>query len=416
MKVEYDWVVVGSGAAGIAIAEMLSRAGLSVLLVEKNQTLASETTKIFHEWLHTGALYTLVPDRLKTTRYLLGAIDDLLEYYSGNVRMNLAPSDSGLDVRGSGWFNDDRIVYRYRARPLNPVWGLAVARARWLVREIKAHDWLRRRAGSLHDGARFSLPRMLPQYPTRMSGFQDVVSPDVTINSRVLLSDLLTAFSAAGGRVETGVDVERIVDEAGVVTTIAADRRYTSRHVAICCADGLSRFTQAPLKISYAPMFVAGGIPPGTPSFVELDYYVKRCINLITKGNGLGLAAGISVSSRNDVQGYLDYCIKMHRERNPSIEVLGSYVGLKKELVGRGQNRNYLYHIHDLSANVYGVVLGKFTLMFSLAPELFRRVYRRNPPRLSMTAVQEQPPQFPGLSNAEWVDVVQRGGMHRGDD
>ena len=86
---EYDWIVVGGGINGISIAEILSRESKSVLLLEKNDFLASETSKIFHEWLHTGALYTLVPDRQRTLKYMIGAIDDLLEYYSGFSKMNL---------------------------------------------------------------------------------------------------------------------------------------------------------------------------------------------------------------------------------------------------------------------------------------------------------------------------------------
>ena len=74
---DFDWIGIGGGAAGISIVEMLSRFGLKTLIVEKNISLASETTRIFHEWLHSGSFYTLVPERLRTTRYLLGTIDDL---------------------------------------------------------------------------------------------------------------------------------------------------------------------------------------------------------------------------------------------------------------------------------------------------------------------------------------------------
>ena len=78
---KYEWAVVGGGIAGISIAEILTRQGHSCILIEKNNTLASETTREFHEWLHTGALYTLIPDKLFTLKFIVGAIDDLLEYY-----------------------------------------------------------------------------------------------------------------------------------------------------------------------------------------------------------------------------------------------------------------------------------------------------------------------------------------------
>ena len=48
---KYDWIIVGGGISGITTAEILTREGFSVLLLEKNNTLALETTKVFHEWL-----------------------------------------------------------------------------------------------------------------------------------------------------------------------------------------------------------------------------------------------------------------------------------------------------------------------------------------------------------------------------
>ena len=70
---KYDWIVVGGGISGITIAEILCRDGKSVLLLEKNKQLSSETSKVFHEWMHSGSLYSLAPGKLLTLRYLLGA-------------------------------------------------------------------------------------------------------------------------------------------------------------------------------------------------------------------------------------------------------------------------------------------------------------------------------------------------------
>ena len=44
----YDWIVIGGGISGIAISEILSREGKAVLLLEKNEKLASETIKTFN--------------------------------------------------------------------------------------------------------------------------------------------------------------------------------------------------------------------------------------------------------------------------------------------------------------------------------------------------------------------------------
>jgi len=71
---QYEWAIIGGGIAGIALSEILVREGHSVVLIEKNQKLASETTRDFHEWMHTGSLYTLIPDKLTTLKYLLGVL------------------------------------------------------------------------------------------------------------------------------------------------------------------------------------------------------------------------------------------------------------------------------------------------------------------------------------------------------
>ena len=85
-KEKYNWIVVGGGISGISVAEILCRGGESVLLIEKNEQLSSETSKVFHEWLHSGSLYSLAPDRLLTLRYLLGATDDLFEKLAAVIR------------------------------------------------------------------------------------------------------------------------------------------------------------------------------------------------------------------------------------------------------------------------------------------------------------------------------------------
>ena len=76
----FDWIIAGGGIAGISLAEILTREGHSVALIEKKDKLASVTTREFHEWVHTGSLYTLVKDEMKTLKYILGSLDDMLSF------------------------------------------------------------------------------------------------------------------------------------------------------------------------------------------------------------------------------------------------------------------------------------------------------------------------------------------------
>ena len=149
----FDWIIVGGGVAGISLCEILSREGHSVALIEKNNKLASETTREFHEWVHTGSLYTLERNKMETLKYVLGSLDDLLEFYSSYSKMNLKPSDQGLKITETekGWFNPNYINFKYRIknRKFLLPWLLNVSRSITLINRIRKHDWLRRRAGIL---------------------------------------------------------------------------------------------------------------------------------------------------------------------------------------------------------------------------------------------------------------------------
>ena len=62
-------------------------------------------------------------------------------------------------------------------------------------------------------------------------------------------------------------------------------------------------------------------------------------------------------------------------------EKIKSICNVKNEISQKKENRNYLFHI-NLSKkykNVWSVVPGKFTLAFSMAPEFYRIVYKKNP-------------------------------------
>jgi FAD dependent oxidoreductase len=385
MAADYEWIVVGGGIAGIAIAEILTREGHSVLLLEQHDKLGGETTGDFHEWIHTGCLYTLVPDRLLTMKYLLGAIDDLLEYYGSFPRMTAVPTERGLALGDGGWFEPNYIRFRYRNRRFNPFWSACVARSRFLIERIAEHDWLRRRAGIVDEFKHKRWSVMWKHFRELMAHrkpFFEVESTDFTVNSRVLLHDLLAAALGNGLQIRTGERVREIRDAFGEKLVVAEGASFRAKHVVLCAGKSIADHVDVKVTTSYAPLAVVSGLSATARSFVELDYNVRNCINLLVKGDGLGLAGGISLKRMSECDSYLDYVLTRHREYAPSLKVLGRYPGVKTEITFPDQDRNYLFHIVPCREGLWATIPGKFTLGFSLAPEFYRRIYHRNPKKV----------------------------------
>ena len=404
---KYDWIIVGGGISGIAVAEILCREGKKVLLLEKNNRLASETSKVFHEWMHSGTLYTLAPDKLLTLRYLLGATDDLFEYYSLYPNMNLIPTGDGMEVGPNGWFNDRSIQYKFRVRKFNPVWMMMVSRSMELVKLVSKHDWLRRRAGAEYGRSNLKLDYWFRNVTDQMSSkekFISVPSPDITMNSRKLMSDLLNQAMQDGLEVLVDSEVVNIKDIGSHVSVSTQNGTFFAKHAVVCSPDFSSRSQQLPIKTGYAPIAVVEGLDDSQESFVELDYNVKKCINLIVKNGGIGQAGGITLNRKADVQAYLEYIVAEHKKRVPSLKLIDSYVGIKKELIKKSEERNYLYHIYNTSNNVWSVVLGKFSLAFSAAPEFYRRVYKKNPSKSK--SIQLSSGKNALISETAWQEIV----------
>jgi len=391
----FDWIIVGGGVAGISLSEILTREGHSVALIEKKDKLASVTTREFHEWFHTGCLYTLLKDQLKTLKYILGSLDDLLEFYSSFSEMNLKPTEKGLKVidNNKGWFSPNYINFKYKLknRKLILPWLYAIARSVALIDGIKNHDWLRRRAGILESvTSEYYLPIIKNLFKIVMSNdnFFKIQSTDFTTNSRNLLRDLVATASENGLEIFTNtelLDIENINNE---LVAKCSNENFRSKNIAICLGGEIEKFSDLKINKSYAPIAVVKNIKTDAKSFVELDCFVKNCINIVTKGKSFGLIGGISLSKKEEVEKYFDFMINEHKKHNTEIKVLEKYVGIKNEVSQKKENRNYLFHINPSKKykNVWSIIPGKFTLAFSMAPEFYRVVYNKNPRKFFSTS------------------------------
>jgi hypothetical protein len=409
----YEWAVIGSGIAGISIAEILTRQGHSTILIEKNDTLASETTRDFHEWLHIGSLYTLIPDKLITLRFILGAIDDLIEYYSCYERMNLIPTVAGLKINHSenGWFNNNYIHFKYRvkSRKVTFPWLIGIARSIQLIEKIHKHDWLRRRAGEiapLVEGRKKRIIHLLKELLVTKEKFKEIQTPDLTINSRILLNDMLATAIKDGLDISIKNKINKIEKKMGYKLLTGETLNIKAKNVAMCCAGGIKYFSDVKTKTSYAPISIVSNLPINANSFVELDYFPKNCINLLSKKKGYGQAGGITLSDKTKCDEYLNYVLAEHKKINPNIKELYRYIGVKTEITFKSQPRGYLYHIVNSDEGIWAIIPGKFTLAFSMAPEFYRRIYKKNPTKKFKAISKGTNSQI--ISNTVWKDIYKK--------
>ena len=390
----YDWIIVGGGIAGISLCEILTREGHSVALIEKNNKLASETTREFHEWFHTGSLYTLLKDKMETLKYVLGSLDDLLEFYSSFSKMNLKPSENGLKIieTEKGWFNENYMYFKYRLKNRKFIipWIYAISRSITLIDRIRRHDWLRRRAGiveSLTAKYNIHIFKNLINIILSNKKFLKIKTTDFTTNSRYLLSDMITTAANNGLEIFTNNELIEIKNLNENVVANCNNGTFQAKNMVVCLGAGIEKFSDFKIKKSFAPIAVVKNIKPNSDSFVELDCFKKKCINIITKSKSYGLIGGISLNQEDEVEKYFDFMIGEHKKQNPEIEVVKKYVGIKNEVSLNNENRNYLFHINSVSKykNVWSVIPGKFSLAFSLAPEFYRIVYKKNPRKVFRT-------------------------------
>ena len=390
----FDWIIAGGGIAGISLCEILTREGHSVALIEKNNKLASETTREFHEWVHTGSLYTLVKDKMETLKYVLGSLDDLLEFYSSFSKMNLKPSESGLKIieDEKGWFNPNYINFKYRLKNRKFIipWMYAVSRSIALIDRIRQHDWLRRRAGileSLTTKYHASIFKNLIKIIFSNKKFFKIQTTDFTTNSRYLLRDMLTTAVNNGLEIFTNNELIEIKNLNKNVIANCNNGTFQAKNMAVCLGAEIEKFSNFKIKKTFAPIAVVKNVKENCESFVELDCFKKNCINIVTKNKSHGLIGGISLNKKDEIEKYFDFMINEHRKQNPEMEVVKKYIGLKNEVSLNNENRNYLFHINSVEKyqNVWSVIPGKFTLAFSLAPEFYRIVYKKNPRKIFNT-------------------------------
>tara|TARA_B110000444_G_scaffold90697_1_gene85689 strand:- start:29393 stop:30640 length:1248 start_codon:yes stop_codon:yes gene_type:complete len=387
MNKSYDWVIVGGGITGIAIAEILCRSGKKVKLLERNATLSSETTREFHEWVHTGSLYTLKGNQKITQKTMLGAIDDLFTYYSSFKSMNLKQMSSGISINDNNekkkWYNNENLHFKYRikGRKTNLFWILRIAKSILYIDKVKKYNWLRNRGGELkHNLSIISVLVELFKLIKFKQKLYTIKSTDFTSNSRIILNDLLQNALHRGLEISFKNKFTGYKKKVNEILVECESENLITKNLVLCNGKEIANFFTSNIKTSYAPMLVTKNVPESQKPYVELDIKENNCINYIGKENNVGLMGGISFDSKKNCDSYFNYLASKLKSMWPNSEVLERYVGEKHEIIPNESSRNYQFFIwNKKDTNIWAVIPGKFSLFSSFATEFYRRAYNENP-------------------------------------
>jgi len=231
-----DLVVAGSGAAGFAAAITAARAGLEVLLVEKQAELGGTTAR-------SGTWIWIPNNRLMRESGLVDARDGALRYMARLTRPDRYVADQ-------------------------PTLGLPAEEHELLAAFYDhASDALDElvEAGAIDPVLRSEAPDYFADLPENEAPYGRVVvsrgreRPD-QLTGREVVADLAAAAERLGVQIETGVAVTDVLGSAaGVEGILCGDRRIVARHGVVFATGGfahdrdlMSRFVPVPLDATGA--------------------------------------------------------------------------------------------------------------------------------------------------------------------
>jgi glycine/D-amino acid oxidase-like deaminating enzyme len=423
----HDFAVIGGGIAGLAIAELFQRSGHDVVLLEKNQLLCQEASANQHGWFHFGSLYSIFPQN-QFLRTLVGGVEDLLAFYSGFENMNIGTDHAGklmFPETPKSWFRDEPIEYIVASRNdpdfalrefggmkaygqklfFLATWELAIKQFISRHQRFRRHDWNGTTAASewipragFGDYSRsvITKPDLENVNLDRDTHFR-ITGYDRPMRSVAIARDLAASFIAAGGTLKTATEVEAIESAGGVHRLpLKQGGHVTAKRVIVASGQGVGRFLDggADVKTVASPMLVA--YPALTPShFVRMTPFVDQTINHLhhdIEGKCYSLIGGGHSAPPGDAAAcnrVTDELLAMARRVFPGLKdshYSEPYLGYKTEIVPRSGERNYQYIMREMRDGVHAVVPGKFSLSFSLAVNLYKKINGRAPSAVPATS------------------------------
>lgn len=368
--------VFGSGIAGLSLAEILSRNGWHITLIDSAPDLGGDASRSTQNWLHTGWLYAGLPyasamegcaTSLRLFRRTYGAVlpPDVV---------NVEADDSGVAYPTSprGWFSSERVHYAFAVASydLSPL-----QKATWRVyldgvvlRRLRGLGYPTEVMGQVPQG----LVNLMAHWEGDPAGHQKyrvIPSTDARMDTKRVLSSLVRLLGEHT-KVITGANYELI--RQGDRTTVrlngelhtpdlcvfAAGKSIPQMLGAIGC-DGIAKDFKSvcsPIVVLRRALDLPNFIRY-TPNLPETINHIKYAID----GQDVSTIGSYDfhpADQRPDISPFVEKVCR--RLAISPDEVVGSYYGTKTELTGK-LARRYNHAVGAVNANTYFAIAGKFS-------------------------------------------------------
>ncbi len=390
--------VLGSGIAGLSIAEILTRNGYRVTVVDSAAELGGDASRSTQNWLHTGWVYATLPhdSAMRSCHRALNLFRQIYDPVLPGDVVNVELAANGrmyTPVTGAedAWFSPERVQYLFALatrdipRP---------ARAGWTQRLDRITFPRLRALGYPTDDCPVSpgIAHLLElweeaEHPDEILGssgidrYRVVTSTDARMDSRVILSSLL---SLLGEKTEIVTDARYILepDPRDPQRTVVRMNGEVHRPDLVVIAAGkntpdllhdLGCGAQSRRFRSVCSPVVLLDEALDLPSFIrvtpDLSHTMThvRCTTGGREVSTLGSFQSFPLDRAPDVESFVDgMCARMGISTN---RVVGSYFGTNTEVTGE-VTRQYNHAVESVNANTCFAIAGKFSQFPLLVSDL----------------------------------------------
>jgi glycine/D-amino acid oxidase-like deaminating enzyme len=402
--------VLGSGIAGLSLAEILSRNGWRITLLDCASELGGDASRATQNWLHTGWLYAALScsSAMHGCHRALQLFHRMYDPVLGPEILNLSIEERGVVYPRSstGWFSAERVHYLYALSTSE----LSLWQRVFWRHYLAAIPWRRLRTlGYSTELSREISPRLrdLLDYweggPNGHSRYAVIPSTDAQIHTRRVMNSLLMLL---GQHTEVVRGAQYKLTSHGDLSSVRINgETHTPDLLVIAsgksipeqlCQLGRSAMA-AQFKSICSPVVVLNRLLD-LPSFIRFTPHLPSTVNHIRYDSSemgsfstLGSYEYYPAGETPDISPFADRICK--RLDIPCSDVIDKYYGTKTEFTGSAERR-YNHAVERVNANSYFAIPGKFSqfplLVHDFAEQLGLRTDLANESR-GLLAMQVSP-------------------------